>query len=84
MSEAAMKRARELLIEWNNRQMLHPIQYKCVEGFAAALDAWAQEARLEEAKWWWERIDECSSHDESVQKRIAKLERAASPAKAGK
>lgn len=37
---------------------------------------------LEEAKWWWERLDECSTHDESCQKRIAALEQAA--AKEGK
>jgi hypothetical protein len=42
----------------------------------ADLDRQNQAVRLDEAKWWYDRIDELSSHDPSIEQRISSLEAA--------
>jgi hypothetical protein len=56
MTEATLKRARELAYKWGVRYCRHFKGAYCeictAIDLTTALDAWAQEARLEEAKWW--------------------------------
>jgi hypothetical protein len=74
MSDQALKRARELVAEWESQvDRLSPSPFDNTErergraeAYAScarelsellpALDAWAEEARLEEAKWWDAKI----------------------------
>jgi hypothetical protein len=79
----ALKRARELVERWASQISTgSPGElWQLDEPLAAALDAWAQEARLEEAKWW---MAHKYSYGIVRKERLAALEQRTGEAKEGR
>lgn len=55
MTEASLKRAREWVCDEQEgtAKTLTSTDFRNIKSLAKLLDAWAQEARLEEGKWWY-------------------------------